>query len=72
MNNTLRVIVGVIAIVMVGTAVALTAVNPRAGEIVEFNAGHLHDEDGTHGAPAHSGGTDAYGCHNASVPYHCH
>ena len=72
MNNTFRVIIGVIAIVMVGTAVALTAVNPRAGEIVEFYAEHTHGEDGTVGAPAHSGGTDAYGCHNASVPYHCH
>ena len=40
---------------------------------VEFYLGHTHDESGeTHGAPSHSGGTDAYGCHNASVPYHCH
>ena len=23
-------------------------------------------------APAHSGGTDAYGCHAGSQPYHCH
>ena len=39
---------------------------------VEFYSGHTHDEGGTHGAPQHSGGTDRYGCHNASVPYHCH
>lgn len=40
---------------------------------VEFYAGHSHDEEGhTHGAPQHSGGTDANGCHNGSVPYHCH
>jgi hypothetical protein len=40
---------------------------------VEFYQGHTHGEDGqTVGAPAHSGGTDAYGCHNRSVPYHCH
>lgn len=40
---------------------------------VEFYSGHRHDEQGvTHNAPQHSGGTDKYGCHNASVPYHCH
>lgn len=42
-------------------------------EPVEFNLGHTHSEDGsTQGAPQHSGGTDRNGCHNASVPYHCH
>jgi hypothetical protein len=41
-------------------------------EPVAFYSGHTHDGDETHGAPAHSGGTDANGCHNASVPYHCH
>ena len=40
---------------------------------VEFYAGHSHDVEGhTHGAPEHSGGTDSMGCHNGSVPYHCH
>lgn len=39
---------------------------------VEFFRGHSHDDEGTHGAPAHGGGLDRYGCHNASVPYHCH
>jgi hypothetical protein len=40
---------------------------------VAFYSGHWHDEHGgTHNAPQHSGGTDKYGCHNASVPYHCH
>ena len=40
---------------------------------VAFHTGHTHDGDGTtRGAPQHSGGTDEYGCHNASVPYHCH
>lgn len=40
---------------------------------VDFFNGHSHAEDGTAiGAPAHSGGTDRNGCHNASVPYHCH
>lgn len=38
-----------------------------------FFAGHTHDEDGTTiNAPQHSGGTDRNGCHNGSVPYHCH
>ena len=50
---------------------------------VDFFPGHTHKANGTtHGAPyhssetllidAHSGGTDKNGCHNASVPYHCH
>lgn len=40
---------------------------------VEFFLGHTHGEDGnTIGAPQHSGGTNSAGCHNASVPYHCH
>lgn len=59
------------ATAIIGTAYALTS-NPRAGEIVAFNPGHTHEDGGTHGAPQHSGGTDKYGCHNASVPYHCH
>jgi hypothetical protein len=72
MQDAFRVIVGVAAILATSTAIAFTAVNPRAGEIVEFYVGHTHGEAGTIGAPAHSGGTDAFGCHNASVPYHCH
>lgn len=40
---------------------------------VEFFKGHHHTDDGqTVDAPQHSGGLDRYGCHNASVPYHCH
>lgn len=40
---------------------------------VAFYTGHTHGEDGhTVGGPQHSGGTNAYGCHNGSVPYHCH
>lgn len=40
---------------------------------VVFYDGHTHDKDGRAvNAPEHSGGLDAYGCHNASVPYHCH
>lgn len=39
---------------------------------VEFFAGHTHENGDTAGAPAHSGGTNSMGCHNGSVPYHCH
>ena len=38
----------------------------------EFYKGHTHIDGLTLDAPQHSGGTDANGCHNASVPYHCH
>ena len=42
-------------------------------EPVEFYAGHTHGSDGKAiDAPEHSGGTTAAGCHNASVPFHCH
>lgn len=41
-------------------------------EPVTFYSGHTHTNFDTQGAPQHSGGTDAYGCHNGSVPYHCH
>jgi hypothetical protein len=39
---------------------------------VAFFKGHTHFDGQTHGAPEHSGGLDRNGCHNASVPYHCH
>ena len=40
---------------------------------VEFYKGHTHSLSGEAiGAPSHSGGLDRNGCHNASVPYHCH
>jgi hypothetical protein len=36
-------------------------------------ASAFHEADGmAQGAPAHSGGLDRNGCHNASVPYQCH
>lgn len=41
-------------------------------EPIEYYKGHTHLNGGTQGAPEHSGGTDRNGCHNASVPYHCH
>jgi hypothetical protein len=39
---------------------------------VEFYKGHAHESKETIGAPEHSGGLDRNGCHNKSVPYHCH
>lgn len=62
-----------IAALIVGTiGVGAVFADGRAKEPVEFFSGHSHDVDGTHGAPSHSGGTDSNGCHNRSVPYHCH
>ena len=64
-------IVGSIAGVA-GAAVAYAGlIDPRTP--ADFYVGHSHDVNGdTVGAPAHSGGTNSAGCHNASVPYHCH
>lgn len=63
----------VVVIVVGAAAYAHFAGDPRAAEIVEYFSAHTHAEDGaTSGAPQHSGGTNRYGCHNASVPYHCH
>jgi hypothetical protein len=63
-------LVGVVAIS--GSAFALKDWSHQKTP-VEFYTGHSHNEDGiTHGAPQHSGGTNAMGCHNGSVPYHCH
>lgn len=62
---------------LIATLVALVAggIVYAAGEHripVEFFTGHSHEGGGTQGAPEHSGGTDRNGCHNGSVPYHCH
>lgn len=62
-------IIAVLAIVGASVAYA-NGLNPRSA--IDFYHGHTHDAEGTHGAPSHSGGTDRYGCHNGSVPYHCH
>lgn len=57
--------------VVLGATVAYASfVNPRVP--VEFYKGHTHENGQTIGAPEHSGGTDSFGCHNGSVPYHCH
>lgn len=59
------------------SAVALASAAAYAGlgdgkKPVEFFAGHTHQGSETVGAPEHSGGLDRNGCHNKSVPYHCH
>ena len=64
-----------LALVVVG--VVLVASGAYAGFAdnrtpVEFFKGHAHSNGHAIGAPEHSGGLDRNGCHNASVPYHCH
>lgn len=60
--------IGAVALIGIGTAYAQGLVRTP----VAFFKGHWHDEQGTHDAPQHSGGLDRNGCHNGSVPYHCH
>lgn len=61
------------SIVLLFTGGILWANSDGIGRIpVEFYKGHTHLYGGTQGAPEHSGGTNKQGCHNASVPYHCH
>jgi hypothetical protein len=68
MRKILIVICGLAAIALVSAWAGFEQPQP-----VEFYVGHTHGEDGsTQGAPQHSGGLDRNGCHNASVPYHCH
>jgi len=62
--------VGVVAVVLAGSG-AYAALSTQ-GEPVVFYKGHTHENGETVGAPSHSGGTNKYGCHNRSVPYHCH
>lgn len=71
MNNKKLILSGLVAIAVAGAAWA-GMTDPRSAEVVEFFSGHNHEDGQTHGAPSHSGGTNKYGCHNASVPYHCH
>jgi hypothetical protein len=71
MKKRTSIILTISALVFgIGVAYSM-GINPR-NPVVYFK-GHSHPVDGlTVGAPEHSGGTDKYGCHNASVPYHCH
>ena len=66
-----KVIAAVLVVGAVGGGLVFASVgNTRA--VVDFFQGHTHDGDDTFGAPSHGGGLDRYGCHNKSVPYHCH
>jgi hypothetical protein len=71
MKKKLSIFVSLALVAIVGVAYALGD-NPRAHEVTNFATGHTHQGGVTEGAIHHSGGTDKYGCHNASVPYHCH
>ena len=72
MKKTVFTVMAILAVGFAGTSYAIKDWSHQK-EPVAFYTGHSHDEDGnTHGAPQHSGGTNAMGCHNASVPYHCH
>lgn len=65
----------IVAAVVLASSIGAGIVYANGGTAripVEFFHGHTHDADGTHGAPSHSGGLDRNGCHNGSVPYHCH
>lgn len=65
-------LLGLVAILTALAATTAWAAGDRR-HAVDFFPGHRHDaNDATVGAPEHSGGTDKYGCHNGSVPYHCH
>lgn len=61
-----------IVLIITSTIAFSLGFNPRFYEIQSFHPGHSHDSDETIGAPGHSGRTDKFGCHNKSVPYHCH
>ncbi|MBL1272108.1 MAG: hypothetical protein COB25_006640 [Oceanospirillales bacterium] len=71
MNKTIFLIAGALLVLGVGGAYASGLFGVQAP--VGFYKGHTHGPSmEAIGAPAHSGGTDAEGCHNASVPRHCH
>jgi hypothetical protein len=71
MSRTKLVLVAVLLTVGVGSTIAYAKFNER--QVHDYYPGHWHDEHGDAvNAPSHSGGTDVFGCHNASVPYHCH
>ena len=67
----LTIAIGVAAISITIGAVAYGEIH-HSGSPTDFFKGHSHSKDGTIDAPSHSGGLDRNGCHNKSVPYHCH
>ncbi len=72
--NFKYILIVLCCLIITSVTFAVNYTNPRASEITQYSPSHWHDEHGDTqgGAVSHSGGTDAYGCHNASVPYHCH
>lgn len=68
MKKTIIITLGITALLVSGAL----AFYSSGRKPVTFYTGHTHNLGITQGAPEHSGGTDIYGCHNASVPYHCH
>jgi len=64
------VLMSILVLVVVAIAYGAFAFTQR--KPVEFFKGHSHVGGRTVEAPEHSGGLDRNGCHNASVPYHCH
>jgi hypothetical protein len=74
MNNKKTMAAVIVGVIIAGASIAYAGLlNPRHDEITNFYSEHTHSIAGdTIDAPQHSGGTDSWGCHNASVPYHCH
>lgn len=69
-SKKLMLIAGVVGVVVTSAAYAFIGDGHAP---VDFFVGHTHDENGhAVDAPEHSGGLDRKGCHNKSVPYHCH
>lgn len=71
-KNTKKVIMGFLAVALIGISAVYAKGLTDSRTPVEFYSGHTHIEGDTQGAPSHSGGTNSAGCHNGSVPYHCH
>ena len=74
-SHKLRIILSAVLVVAV-SAGAVYAFSPDQ-KPVNFYSGHTHSSLGnedaaTTGDPQHGGGLDRNGCHNRSVPYHCH
>lgn len=69
----IKTMIGIAVVSISASAGIALAVSDGERMPVEFYPGHTHAEHGRAvGAPEHSGGTNAAGCHNGSVPYHCH
>ena len=72
-----KVLISSVLLVLGTATIAYSAYSHRVA-VPDFYSGHTHTMTGsqhitgTEGAPSHSGGLDRSGCHNASVPYHCH